>query len=170
MASKSLPSGSAVTRRSISRVAMLLAATLGGCAADVGGNRPGAGSARQAELPGSPYAGWRLFNDRCAGCHGVDAAGPAKMPGLLEHVREMGRQRFVHLVLERYDWSLPAAESGGEDAARIALVEEIMRRDEAPIQMPAWKDEPAVSAHILDLYAYLAARADGALPPGRPGR
>ena len=36
------------------------------------------------------------------------------------------------------------------------------------MEMPAWQGEPAVNAHILDLYSYLSARADGRLPTGRP--
>jgi hypothetical protein len=34
----------------------------------------------------------------------------------------------------------------------------------------AWQDEPPVNAHVLDLYAYLSARADGVAGPGRPRR
>jgi hypothetical protein len=34
--------------------------------------------------------------------------------------------------------------------------------------MPPWKDNPNVSKRYKELYAYLKARADGALPPGRP--
>jgi hypothetical protein len=43
-----------------------------------------------------------------------------------------------------------------------------MRRDEVPVEMPAWQSEPVVNAHIIDLYAYLSARADGKLDVGRP--
>jgi hypothetical protein len=34
--------------------------------------------------------------------------------------------------------------------------------------MPAWQDEPPVKAHIMDLYAYLSARADGRQGTGQP--
>ena len=36
--------------------------------------------------------------------------------------------------------------------------------------MPPWKDNPNVNKRYEELYAYLRARADGALPPGRPKR
>ena len=37
------------------------------------------------------------------------------------------------------------------------------------IIMPGWDEfNPGIKAHILDLYAYLKARAVGALKPGRP--
>ncbi|MFB3083467.1 MAG: hypothetical protein ACE1Z4_08440 [Gammaproteobacteria bacterium] len=34
--------------------------------------------------------------------------------------------------------------------------------------MPGWKDNAAVMAKLDALYRFLKARADGALPPGRP--
>jgi hypothetical protein len=34
--------------------------------------------------------------------------------------------------------------------------------------MPTWQGEPAVNAHILDLYTYLSARAEGRIGNGRP--
>ncbi len=34
--------------------------------------------------------------------------------------------------------------------------------------MPVWMDDPGMKPHILDLYAYLKARSDGAIGPGKP--
>jgi mono/diheme cytochrome c family protein len=151
---------------------VVLAATLAvaACAVDFQNQRPARLLAREAQPPGSIYVGWRVFQDRCARCHGVDASGSALAPDLLARVREMGSRRFVNLVLQRYDWSQPAVEGGGEDAARESLVEEILQRKETAFAMPAWQDEPAVNAHVLDLYAYLSARSDGVQGPGRPPR
>jgi len=36
--------------------------------------------------------------------------------------------------------------------------------------MPSLRDDTGVSAHIMDLYAYLSARASGSQGPGRPAR
>jgi len=36
--------------------------------------------------------------------------------------------------------------------------------------MPAWKDNPNINKHFEDLYSYLKARSDGALPAVRPQR
>jgi hypothetical protein len=36
--------------------------------------------------------------------------------------------------------------------------------------MPPWKDDPNVNKRFDALYAYLKARADGALGPGKPAR
>lgn len=143
---------------------------LSACAVTLQNTEPAAELARESQPPGSVYIGWRMFNDRCAGCHGVDATGPARMPDLLEDVREMGPRRFANLVLLRYDWSRPSAPDGNEEAARTDLVELILQRKETPFTMPEWQGEPQVSAHILDLYAYLSARADGVQGPGRPAR
>jgi cytochrome c5 len=140
---------------------------LSGCALTLQNMQPAQELARESQPPGSVYVGWRVYNERCAGCHGADATGPAKVPDLLDRVREMGSRRFVNLVLRRYDWSVSAGE---DEAARIALVEDILQRKEGAFAMPAWQDEPPVSAHILDVYAYLAARAEGTQGTGRPAR
>jgi len=119
---------------------------------------------------GSVYVGWRVYQTRCAACHGDDATGPARVPGLLASVREMGTRQFANLVLYRYDWPAVGTDEGDDEATRRSLVEDILRRQEQAFAMPAWQGEPPVSAHVLDLYAYLSARADGVQGPGRPRR
>lgn len=141
---------------------------LAGCAVEVQNRQAAQEVARLSRPPGSAYIGWRVFQDRCASCHGPAATGTANAPDLLPRVREMGSRQFVSLVLKRYDWNLPAAQAGSESAARNALIEVIMQRKEAPLTMPAWEGEPRVSAHIVDLYAYLSARAEGTQGPDRP--
>ena len=37
------------------------------------------------------------------------------------------------------------------------------------LPMPGWDTDDDVPPHVLDLYAYLSARADGGLGPGKPG-
>ncbi len=58
-------------------------------------------------------------------------------------------------------------------AERDALLELVMKRERSergqPL-MPAWGDDPQVPVHVLDLYAYLNARAEGGLAPGQPKR
>ncbi len=124
--------------------------------------------AEMSQPPGSVYTGWRVFQDKCAVCHGPAATGTAGAPDLLPRVREMGSRQFVSLVLTRYDWALPAAKAGSESAARQALVEDVVQRKEGMLTMPAWQGEPRVNAHIVDLYAYLSARAQGTQGPERP--
>jgi cytochrome c2 len=146
----------------------LLALSLTACAVEVQNTQPAQEMAQQAKPPGSVYTGWRVFQDKCVACHGAAASGTERGPDLLPRVRDMGPRRFVNVVLYRYDWNLPASRAGSESAAREALVEQILQRQEQAQSMPAWQGEPRVNAHIADLYAYLSARAQGTQGPGRP--
>lgn len=139
---------------------------LAGCALEVQNRQPARELARASAAPGSVHAGWRIYQARCAGCHGADALGSSGAPELLTRVAGMGPREFVDLVLRRYEWILPDA----RDAARETLVDEVVQRHKGALVMPAWRDEPNVDAHVLDLYAYLAGRADGSVRPGRPAR
>lgn len=144
---------------------------LGGCAVQTvewQNPKPAQTLAREAQPPGSVYTGWRVFQDRCAQCHGAEATGSANAPNLLLRVNAMGPRRFVGLVLQRYDWAQATGPARRDTAATEALIETVMQRREQPLAMPAWQGEPRVNAHIADLYAWLSARADGRQGPGRP--
>lgn len=147
---------------------MLAAASIGGCALQVQNRQPAQELAQAGRPPGSVYTGWRVFQERCAGCHGAAATGTDKGPDLLVRVQTLGQRSFVSRVLYRYDWGIPASQAGSESAAREALVEEILQRRQGALEMPAWQGEPRVQAHIADLYAWLSARAEGKQGPGRP--
>ncbi|MFG6486229.1 c-type cytochrome [Roseateles sp. BYS78W] len=148
----------------------LAAALVGGCAVELSNPKPSQQLAREALPAGDVRLGWRVFQQKCAGCHGADATGTAAGPDLLPRVREMGAHRFAGLVLRRYDWILAEAESDPKATAQDPLADKITRGRDVALAMPAWQGNPAVTAHIEDLYAYLSARAEGALPPGRPAR
>lgn len=135
---------------------------LGGCAVEFGNSKPARAVARWLQPSGSVYSGWRIYQSRCASCHGQAATGTELGPDLLPLMRSMGPRRFVGLVLQRYDWTRPA------DQSRESWIEQAVQRREPPVAMPAWQEEPAVNAHIMDLYAYLSARADGRLGGDRP--
>ncbi|MFO1271198.1 MAG: c-type cytochrome [Rubrivivax sp.] len=145
--------------------ALALLALAAGCAVEVQNTQPARELERAARPPGSVYTGWRVFQDKCATCHGADAAGGAQAPDLLARVGAMGPRRFVGLVLARYDWGLPPAAEG---EARAAQVESVLKGQTGRLEMPAWQGEPRVAAHIVDLYAYLSARAEGRQGAGRP--
>lgn len=151
----------------ITAAGLLLA--LAGCAVEVQNRQPARELARAAEPPGSTYTGWRVFQDKCAGCHGPDAQGSERGPDLLPRVRSLGPRAFVSRVLTRYEWEVRApAPAGRDEAALQTLVDDVMARRQGTLTMPAWQAEPRVNAHIMDLYAYLSARAEGTLGPGRP--
>ncbi len=148
--------------------ALLAAAVLSGCAVELENAQPAHEMAQLAQAPGSVYTGWRVFQDRCASCHGADALGTAKAPNLLPRVHDMGQRRFVGLVLKRYDWNLPPDQAKKDGPSLDALVEQIMQHQGPVVTMPEWQGEPRVTAHITDLFAYLSARAQGTQGLGRP--
>ena len=143
---------------------MAAAVALAGCA------QATRSSSRPAAPEGSVYIGWRVFNDKCAACHGPAANGSNLAPDLLPSMRDMGPRRFASIVLQRYDWGMPAGRASADPATRESLVDEVLRREDTALAMPAWQDEPSVSGHIADLYAYLVARAEGRQGTGKPAR
>jgi mono/diheme cytochrome c family protein len=119
----------------------------------------------------SVYAGWRMFQDRCASCHGDSAAGAAAgVPDLLPRVRGLGPREFVDLLLTRYEWAIPPAQPVPSTAEREAFIDDVVQRRKGEIPVPERQGEPRVQAHVMDLHAYLSARADGTVGAGRPPR
>lgn len=163
-------------RKSAIRASLLCGAVftwvllLSGCAVEVQNTQAAQALKQQAQPPGSVYAGWRVFQDKCAACHGPAATGTAGAPDLLPRVREMGPRQFVGLVLRRYDWSAQIGASKPEGAAGEALVDDLVQRKAYMLSMPAWQNEPRVNAHIADIYAYLSARAQGTQGAERPAQ
>lgn len=137
------------------------------------GPRPGEYQVVNGRVDGGTFNGWRMFHTACFACHGVDATGTDRAPDLRERVRTMTPRAFASKVLTSYRITLPAGEARSDDsgALREALLEEVMRQQRSgrgQVVMPAWEENPQVSPHVLDLYAYLSARADGQLGPGKP--
>ena len=127
----------------------------------------------QGKVDRGTYTGWRLFHTTCYGCHGVDAVGTDLAPNLVERIKTLTPRAFATKVLTSYRIVLPANDANVEDrtAVREAMIEEVMRRERrarGQISMPAWEADPKVNPHVLDLFAYLSARADGKLGPGKP--
>jgi len=141
-----------------------LAAMLAGCAigsVEIQNREPAQELQRESRPPGSAPLGRAVYEDRCARCHGGSATGTALAPDLLPIVHTMGLHRFVASVLRRYD--------GGPVLA--GLEREPAPADEgargAPPAMPDWRGDARLNAHLVDLFAYLSARAEGLLGPQR---
>lgn len=122
--------------------------------------------------PGT-YLGWRLFHTTCYGCHGVGAVGTDLAPNLVDRMKDLSPRAFATKVLTSYRLVPLAEEANAADrgAALDLLIEQALRKERGAadlIAMPAWNADPRVLPHVLDLYAYLSARADGKLGPGRP--
>ncbi len=105
----------------------------------------GATAAEQCQVDKDTYVGWRTFAAQCQVCHGGSALGSTFAPNLLDRFHQrVDHPRFVEVVTNGFKGQVGA--------------------------MPAWKGNPNVMPHVDQLYRYLKARADGALPAGRPAR
>lgn len=88
------------------------------------------------------FTGWRFYHAFCHVCHAQDAVGSTFAPSLIERLQVIDKERFDFVLENGY-------------TGQIGV-------------MPGWKDNPNISKRYDELYAYLKARSDGVLPPGRP--
>jgi cytochrome c len=124
-----------------SRVAgvALVFLTAVGVALDVSAGRPAA-AAEESEVYKSVYAGWKWWHVYCYRCHGMNAIGGSGLgPNLLDPNEKFAQAEFLKKV-----------QLGNPDKG-----------------MQAW-NKLLDDMQILQLYAYVTARADKVLPPGRP--
>lgn len=101
-------------------------------------------SAAQCKVDKKTYIGWRTYHATCHVCHAQDAVGSTFAPNLVDKMKEISKERYLESMANGY-------------TGQIGV-------------MPPWKDDPNVNKRFEDLYAYLMARSDGKLPPGRPKR
>jgi len=88
----------------------------------------------------SEYNGWKTFAVNCTRCHGEDGVGSTIAPNLMKALREhVDHEVFVTTV-----------KNGRPDKG-----------------MPTW-GPLLTDKQVEDLYAYLKARSEGRLAPGRP--
>ena len=88
------------------------------------------------------YNGYRRYHATCSHCHGPDGMGSSFGVSLIE--RPLPFDAFAEVV-----------RLGSASGSAV---------------MKGFADDPNVEPHIHDIYAYLRARADGALGRGRPRR
>jgi len=125
---------------------------------------------RDGKVDEATFLGWRAYHSACHTCHGVDATGTSVAPSLVERVRQLSAEDFSIKVLTSYRLVFESGEVSGDDptALRQAFLEEVLRRERGELVMPAWESDSNMRPYLLDLYAYLRARADGVLGAGRP--
>ncbi len=94
------------------------------------------------------YNGYRRYHSDCHVCHGPDGLGSTYAPPLIESIPRIG-----------YDGYLEAVVNG---------IENVSQSEQSV--MPSFGENPNVMLYVDDIYAYLMARADGAIGRGRPDR
>jgi methanol metabolism-related c-type cytochrome len=94
------------------------------------------------------YSGYVRYHSACHVCHGPDGEGSTYAPALVNSLKTMSYEDFLSVVASGRNVVRPGVES----------------------VMPALGDNPNVMCYIDDVYVYLKARADGALPRGRPAK
>ena len=101
---------------------------------------------RDCAVDKGTYIGWRTYNGFCARCHGEGAVGSSFAPSLVERINRTN-MAFAHFA------SVVSNGMSGQMG-----------------EMPAWRENPNVMNRINELWAFLLARADGVLAPGRPDK
>src|SRR5215471_17423322 len=94
------------------------------------------------------YSGYRRYHSECHVCHGPDGEGSTYAPALKNSLKTMSYGDFVGVV---------ASGRKNVNAAQESV-------------MPALGDNPNVACFMDDIFAYLRARADDAIPRGRPAK
>lgn len=92
------------------------------------------------------YSGYRRYHSDCHVCHGPNGDGSSYAPALVDSLKKMNYSDFVSVVTNgRKD----------VDAANDKV-------------MPSFASNVNVMCFIDDIYVYLRARSNGAIPGGRP--
>ncbi len=136
-----------------------------------GGPPPGTYEVVDGKVDVGTYEGWLTYHTACHICHGPDAVGSDIAPNLRQSLKSMAPSEFTNKVLTRYRIFIAPTESMSSEAVRQSVLDEVIRQrrgDRGTVAMPAWQSNPGIKPHVLDLYAYLKARSDEAIGPGRP--
>ena len=95
-----------------------------------------------------PFNGWRRYTESCLRCHGPDGAGSSYGPDLVDSAKRLTQDEFNEVVVN----GRTNVTAGSTSV------------------MPPFGEVEDVVTYLDDIWAYLKARADGALGRGRPPR
>ncbi|HLW29129.1 MAG TPA: c-type cytochrome, methanol metabolism-related [Kiloniellales bacterium] len=90
------------------------------------------------------YQGFRRYHSECHVCHGPDGMGSTFAPALANSLKRLDYYEFMDIVVNG--------------------------RGSGNSVMPSFGDNPNVMCYIDDIYIYLKARSDDAIPRGRPAK
>jgi methanol metabolism-related c-type cytochrome len=94
------------------------------------------------------YSGFRRYHSDCHVCHGPDGEGSTYAPALKDSLKSISYADFIGAI------------ASGRKNINTAS-EKVM---------PAFGTNPNVMCYIDDLFVYLRARANDAVPRGRPAK
>lgn len=103
---------------------------------------------KDGQVDRGTYNGYRRFHSTCHTCHGFDASGSSFAPALIDSLKRLDYDQFKEVVIN-------GRQSQGATGDKV---------------MPSFGTDPNVVQNLDDIYRYLKARSDGALPGGRPQR
>lgn len=135
------------------------------------GPAPGTYRVVDGKVDSGTYAGWFVYHLSCHMCHGQHASGTDVAPDLRQSLKSMTQAQFANKVLARYRILVTPSDALSDEALRESVIEEVLRQERGErgrVAMPVWLDDPGMKPHVLDLYAYLKARSDGAIGTGPP--
>jgi methanol metabolism-related c-type cytochrome len=92
------------------------------------------------------YSGYRRYHSDCHVCHGPDGEGSSYAPALSNSLKTLSYPEFANVVVNGRKNVNTAQES----------------------VMPSFGTNPNVMCYLDDIYVYLRARANNAVPRGRP--
>ena len=148
------------------KLAAVLVASLASCAAFADGSGDPAvvssDNGKYADKDGNPtykisadgtvdwysFSGFRRYHSDCHVCHGPNGEGSSYAPALAESLKTLSYVQFNEVVTNGRKHV---------DAANDKV-------------MPAFADNVNVMCYLDDIYIYLRARANDAIPGGRPPR
>jgi methanol metabolism-related c-type cytochrome len=94
------------------------------------------------------YSGFRRYHSDCHVCHGPDGEGSSYAPALKDSLKAISYSDFVDTVVN------------GRKNVNTA----------SDNVMPAFGTNPNVMCYLDDIFVYLRARANDAIPRGRPAK
>ncbi len=94
------------------------------------------------------YSGFRRYHSDCHVCHGPDGMGSTYAPALADSLKKLSYEDFGSIV--------------ANGRQRVGSGQESV--------MPAFGTNRNVMCYLDDIFVYLKARADDAVPRGRPAK
>jgi methanol metabolism-related c-type cytochrome len=92
------------------------------------------------------YSGFRRYHSDCHVCHGPDGEGSSYAPALSNYLKTKNYPDFANVVVNGRKTVISAQES----------------------VMPSFGTNPNVMCYLEEIFVYLRARANDAVPRGRP--